>query len=95
MHILIRKLENTENEYFAYTKSLCGKATYFLHFKGDVWGSVLLYHFAEMLKSYFEVDKIELKIFDKTISLKNKFILKCLNKGCGIRVPIQMVIYYY
>ena len=78
MDILIRKLENTEDEYFAYAKSLFGKATYFVYFKDDIWGATNLYHFTEMIKSYFEVDKIKFKISDKTVSLKNEFILECL-----------------
>ncbi len=33
MTVIIRKLDKTEHEYLAYTKSLCGKATYCICFE--------------------------------------------------------------
>lgn len=81
MQIRIRKLENTENEYFAYAKSLCGKATFCLYFTDGIWGSVLLYHFTEMLRSYFGVKKVEFTISENALSLKNEFVLKCLREN--------------
>ena len=36
MTVTIRKLEKTEHEYFAYCKSLCGKATYLLYFDDSI-----------------------------------------------------------
>jgi hypothetical protein len=80
MLINIRKLEYTDNDYFAYAKSLCGKATFFLHFTDDVWGAVLLFHFSQMLKSYFEADRIVFHISETTISLKNKYVLDLLKE---------------
>ena len=40
MTVTIRKLEKTEHEYFAYCKSLCGKATYLLYFDDSIFGAV-------------------------------------------------------
>ena len=45
MTITIRKLEKTEHEYFAYCKSLCGKATYLLYFDDSILGAVVLHNF--------------------------------------------------
>ncbi len=50
MTITIRKFENSDHEYIAYAKSLCGKATYFLYFSDDIWGAVVLCNFVQMLK---------------------------------------------
>ena len=33
MTVIIRKLDESDHDYFAYAKSLCGKATYFVYFK--------------------------------------------------------------
>ena len=38
MTVTIRKLDKSDHDYFAYAKSLCGKATYFVYFK-DYLGS--------------------------------------------------------
>ena len=49
MTVIIKKLENKEHEYFAYAKSLCGKATYFVYFQDNIWGAVALHNFIAML----------------------------------------------
>jgi len=40
MTVTVRRVENSQHEYFAYAKSICGKATYFLYFIDDIWGAV-------------------------------------------------------
>ncbi len=80
MTIIIRKLDNTEHEYLAYTKSLCGKATLFICFEDNIWGSVALHRFIEMLKSFFEQDKAEVIIGDKNLTVKNKMVLNLIKK---------------
>lgn len=49
MTVIIRELQNTEKGYFAYTKSLCGKATYLLYFEDSVWGQ---FHSITLFKCY-------------------------------------------
>jgi hypothetical protein len=78
MIVTIRKLQSTKHEYIAYTKSLCGKATYFLYFEDSIWGAVNLHSFIEMLKMFFKQKNVELKVNDKTLHVKNKEILSLL-----------------
>jgi len=78
MIVTIRKLQGTQHEYIAYTKSLCGKATYFVYFKDSIWGAVTLYNFVEMLKMFFQQKKVELKLSDKTLCVKNEEIINLL-----------------
>jgi hypothetical protein len=78
MTVTIRKLEHREHEYFAYAKSLCGKATYFVHFTDDIWGAVVLHNFVEMLRSFFQPSTVALRVDEKNISLKNEALLQCL-----------------
>ncbi len=40
MTVTIRELEGSGDEYFAYTKSVCGKATYFVYFRDDIFGAM-------------------------------------------------------
>lgn len=80
MTIIIRKLDNTEHEYLAYTKSLCGKATLFICFEDNIWGSVALHRFIEMLKTFFEQDKAKVIIGDKSLTVKNKMVLDLIKK---------------
>jgi len=42
MNVIIKKLENKEHEYFAYAKSLSGKATYFVYFQDHRDASIIL-----------------------------------------------------
>ena len=80
MNIIIRKLDKTEHEYFAYAKSLCGKATYILYFEDSIWGAVTLHNFLEMLKSLFQQKEVEVTIVDESITIKNEFILELIKE---------------
>jgi len=78
MTVTVRKIENSEHEYFAYAKSLCGKATYFLYFTDDILGAVVLHNFVEMLRSFFEQQNVKVQLQDTTVQLKNVYILSVL-----------------
>jgi len=78
MIVTVRRIENSQHEYFAYAKSICGKATYFLYFSDDIWGALVLHNFMEMLRRFFENERIELKLQDTTINLKNEYLLSIL-----------------
>lgn len=80
MTVTIRKLDKSEHEYFAYTKSLCGKATYFLYFEDSIWGAVTLHNFIEMLKTFFQQKKVDVRIDGKSITIKNEFILELIKQ---------------
>jgi hypothetical protein len=78
MTVTIRKLEHHDHEYFAYAKSLCGKATYFVYFTDDVWGAVILHNFVEMLRSFFQPSQVTVRVGDKSLSLKDETLLEYL-----------------
>jgi len=83
MTVTLRKLENSENEYIAYAKSLCGKATYFLYFTDGLYGAVALCNFVAMLKGFFTVDRLDVRVDENAVSLKHKEIYALL-KGQGL-----------
>jgi len=80
MTIIIRKLDKTKHEYLAYTKSLCGKATYFILFEDNILGAVTLHNFIEMLKAFFKQNKAEVVIGDKSLKVKNEMVLDLIRK---------------
>jgi len=79
MTVIIRKLDKTEHEYLAYTKSLCGKATYCICFE-EILRAVTLHNFIEMLKTFFKQDKVEVIIGDKSLTVKNEMVLDLIKK---------------
>ena len=82
MKVTVRKLENSEDEYMAYAKSLCGKATYFLYFTDGVYGAVALCNFVEMLKGFFKVDRLDVTVHENAVSLKHEEVYALLkDKG--------------
>ena len=81
MTVMVRKIENSDHEYFAYAKSICGKATYFLYFTDDIFGAVVLHNFLEMLRRFFDKENIELRLQDTTIQLTNEYLLAILKDG--------------
>ena len=80
MTVIIRRLEQSDHEYFAYVKSLGGKATYFLYFSDDIAGAMVLHNFVEMLRRYFQKDHIDVKLHDTTIQLKNPCLLSVFDE---------------
>jgi len=80
MTVTIRKLDKSEHEYFAYTKSICGKATYFLYFEDSIWGAIALHNFIEMLKSFFQQKNVDVRIDEKSIPIKDKYILELIKE---------------
>ena len=80
MNVTIRKIEKSDHEYIAYAKSICGKATYFLYFHDGIWGAVVLCNFVQMLKSFFEPEKIKITVHENAVSLKNADILTLLQE---------------
>jgi len=79
MTVMIRKVEGTARGYLAYVKSLCGKATYFLHFQDTIWGAVTLHMFIEMLRSFFK-QTVTVSLSDKNVEFKNNEVLKLLEE---------------
>lgn len=80
MIISIRKLENTEHEYFAYTKSISGKVTYFVYFQDNIFGALTLHNFLEILRSFFKPNKLDVKLHEKELSIKSKYLLQFLKE---------------
>ncbi|MBA7664987.1 hypothetical protein ES703_73053 [subsurface metagenome] len=80
MNVTIRKIEKSDHEYIAYAKSICGKATYFLYFLDGIWGAVVLCNFVQMLKNFFEPEKIKITVHENAVSLKNANILTLLQE---------------
>lgn len=78
MTVTIRRIGDSDREYFAYTKSLCGRATYFVYFTDDIWGAMTLHDFVEMLRKHFEVHEVDLAFRDTSIQLKNELLLEVL-----------------
>ena len=50
MTVIIRTVEDSATEYFAYAKSLRVMATYFVYFTDDIWGAVALHNFIQCCK---------------------------------------------
>ncbi len=80
MTVIIRKLDKTEHEYLAYAKSFCGKATYIVYFEDTIWGAVTLHNFIEMLRTYFQENKVDVNINDKNLTIKNELILDLIRE---------------
>ena len=78
MTVTVRRLEKSEDEYIAYAKSLCGKATYFLYFTDGFFGAVALWNFVEILKRFFNTEQLDLTVHENALSLKHEEIFELL-----------------
>ncbi len=87
MTVIVRRVEKSDHQYFAYAKSMCGKATYFLYFTDDIGGAIILHNFVEMLRRFFHNDHVEVKLHNTTVQLKNPYLLSILNEARSIESP--------
>ena len=78
MTVTIRQLQDCPHEYFAYVKSLCGKATYFVYLSDDIFGAIVLVNFIEMLRSHFQQQTVEVKLLESSLRPKNPMLLEVL-----------------
>ena len=78
MQIIIRKIENEEQKYFAYLKSNLGKASYLLYFSDNIYGAVSLNHFIQMINNYFKPAKLEIILQEKEVKIKSEIIKEIL-----------------
>ena len=89
MTVTIRELEGSEGEYFAYTKSVCGKATYLAYFRDDIFGAVVLVNFVEMLRAQFAAKSVEVKLLESCIRPKNPILLGLLRNSDDTESGVQ------
>ena len=78
MTVTIRRIADSAREYFAYTKSVCQRATFFVYFTDDIWGAMTLHNFVEMLRKHFEIDEVDVAFRDTSIHLKSELLLRLL-----------------
>jgi len=79
MKLVIKKVENKDREYIAYIKPYkLVKARFFVYFEDNISGSISLCDFVQMIKMYFDIDKINIENSSKNLFLKNPNILKIL-----------------
>ena len=78
--IIIRKIDNEKNEYFAYYKNEILQSTYSVFFCDSILGAIALNRFYEMIRSNFELKKLTLSVSGEAIRFKNKALLDEITK---------------
>jgi hypothetical protein len=78
MVVTIRELEGSPGQYFAYSKTICGKGSYFAYFGDDIFGAMVLVDFVQMLRSHFGAQTVEVKLLERSIRPKNRLLLDVL-----------------
>lgn len=81
MKVIVRKLENIENTYFAYLKGTSGKGTYLLYFEDNIYGAICLHNFIEMLKTHFKTPQMEITVGEKGVTIKSQAVLAAISQG--------------
>ena len=78
--IIIRKIDNEKDEYFAYYKNEILQVTYSVFFNDSILGAIALNRFYEMIRSNFELKNLTLAISNDMIRFKNKALLEEITK---------------
>ena len=73
--IIIKKIENKQNDFVAYFKNEFLKSTFFVCFTDSIIGAVALNDFFQMLKSKYDKDNFNFVISDEAIKFKNEHLL--------------------
>ena len=80
INVAIRKLAGTDREYLAYARTFAARAAYFVYFKDDIWGAMILHHFTDMLRAVFQNTPLKLTLVDRELPLKHPAILQLLRQ---------------
>jgi hypothetical protein len=83
MKMIIKKVHSQPNEYMAYIKPRAGFQAVLAYFKDDIPGSISLFKFYELNKSFFKDDPIDLEYDEKKIKLKNHIVADLIKNGFG------------
>jgi hypothetical protein len=74
--IIIKKIENKQNDFVAYFKNEILKSTFFVCFTDSIIGAVALNDFFQMLKIKYDKESFSFVISDEAIKFKNEQLLK-------------------
>ena len=80
INVKIRSIKNKEKEYIAYCKSEMLEASFFCHFKDNLFGSLALNSFSQMLQYKYE-SKINFIIEEKKVCFRDKALMDLLIGG--------------
>ena len=78
--IIIKKIENENDEYFAYYRNEFLQSSYSVFFNDSILGAIALNRFYEMIRSNFELKNLTLAISNDMIRFKNKALLEEITK---------------
>jgi hypothetical protein len=83
--VIIRSIENKEREYIAYCRSEMFSASFFCYFKDNLFGSLALNAFSQMLQYKYE-GKVNFIIEDKKVSFQDKALMDVLAGRNGVAI---------
>jgi len=78
LKVTIKQVENRQGEYIAYYRSEVLNATYLVYFRDNIFGSVALHEFSEMLRSKYRGSEVEFKISPEKLRFKSKALEEAL-----------------
>ena len=81
LRITIKQVESRAGEYIAYYRSEFLNATYLVYFRDNIFGSVALHEFSEMLGSKYKESEIEFIISGQKLKFKSRALEGALSSG--------------
>lgn len=76
----LRKIDNSKLGYLAVVKKF-GTGVFFAHIKDDIWGVIVLNRFMEMVRLESGAKKVVIKMTDKKVEIKSKFLLEMISNS--------------
>jgi len=78
LKVTIKQVESRPGEYIAYYRSEFLNATYLVYFRDNIFGSVALHEFSEMLRSKYRGSEVEFIISNEKVQFKSKALEEAL-----------------
>jgi len=79
LQIMIKQVEDKEGEYIAYYRSEFLNATYLVYFRDNIFGSVALHEFSEMIKSKYRESEVKFEISNEKVKFKSRALLEAMS----------------
>lgn len=80
MTITVRSLADSDS-YLASASGPYGTSSFFLHFRADIYGTMSLYEFAEMLRKHYGLPEIDLAFRDSRLELADGSLASLLRES--------------
>ena len=79
INIIIKQVKNRDGEFIAFHSTNTLEATFSVYFRDNIYGSMALNHFSQMIKYRFPNDRIDFTLSSQKLTFSNPYLLDVMS----------------